>query len=452
MLVRLSGRNYLYKYSCIKVSDMKKFLLARQAMLLICVASSLCGLCEAKDVRSEINASASKDWTLFQLVEALKDNNPQLRAAALNAKAIELGVLPAQAFDNPTFNVSQDPLSNGPLNVNSSTGMTWGFSQNFPWPGKKRLAGEIVQAQADATKEQVNQLKTQLIGQLKSTWVNWQQISAQIVISQSQVQRLEQIKEITKIRYANNAAAFGDYVNAQVAQSQLQTDLLGLERQQKVAADQIALLVGEPGALKLQAVMPAVGQVSEKLDRLEALALQVNPLVKSSQFNVDSAQKNVELAELGKLPDFSVGVVAHSSSPPWGFRSNESYGMNVGVTFPLYYGQKEKNLVDQAKAYLTSAREADVSLRQQIVFGVRSAYHQWMQSLDQMKLMEERVVQQAQIGYRLTLANYASGQAAYSDLLNAFNTLKSTEVMREQVRSSAIQGKVALDVAVGELE
>lgn len=431
---------------------MKKIVFAKQAILLIFVLFNGCVNCEAKDVSSEKKTSTAKDWTLSELVEALKENNPQLRSAIHTAKAVELGILPAQTLDNPTLNVTQDPLKNGPLNVNSSTGMTWGLSQNFPWPGKKRLAGEIVQAQADSTKEQVNQLKIQLIGQLKSTWINWQQTSAQIAITKSQVQRLEQIKEITKIRYANNAAAFSDYVNAQVAQSQLQTDLLGLERQQKVAADQIAMLVGESDSIKLKTAAPAIGQTSAKLYRLETLALEVNPQVKSSQFNVDSARKNVELAELGKLPDFSVGVMAHSASPPWGFRSSESYGLNFGVTFPLYYGQKEKNLVDQAKVYLTSAREADESLRQQVVFGVRSAFHQWMQSLDQIKLIEERVIKQAEIGYRLTLANYSSGQTSYSDLLNAFNTLKSTEITREQVRSVAIQSKVALDVAIGEIE
>jgi len=429
----------------------RKVRVHRAAVLMVTLCLWGC-FSQAGEVSHDKKALPSKEWSLPELVEALKENNPQLRSAAQTAKAIELGVLPAQAFDNPTLNITQDPLKNGPLNVNSSTGMVWGLSQNFPWPGKKRLAGEIVQAQAESTKEQVNQLKAQLLSQLKSTWLSWQQTTAQMTIFQSQVQRLEQIKEITKIRYANNAAAFSDYVNAQVAQAQLQTDLLGLERQQKIAADQISMLVGAQDSLKIKTAAPTVGQPAATLDRLEALALEINPQVKSSQFNVDSARKNVELAELGKLPDFNVGVTARSSSPPWGFRSNESYGMNLGVTFPLYYGYKERNLVDQAKAYLNAAREADESLRQQVVFSVRSAFHQWTQSLDQVKLMEERVIKQAQVGYRLTLSNYSSGQVSYSDLLNAFNTLKSTEITREQVRALAIQGKVALDLAVGEIE
>jgi cobalt-zinc-cadmium efflux system outer membrane protein len=425
----------------------RKVFTHRSAMMLIGLSAWSCWCISGTSTYEE----KSKEWSLQELVEALKDNNPQLRSAIQTAKAVELGVLPAQTYDNPTLNVSQDLLKNGPLNVNSSTAMTWGISQNFPWPGKKRLAGEIVQAQADSTKEQVNQLRIQLVGQLKNTWANWQLTSAQVEITQSQVQRIEQIKEITKIRYANNAAFFSDYVNAQVAQAQLKTDLIGLERQQNVAADQIAMLIGQSG-VKVKVANPSVSQASVKLDRLETLALEVNPQVKSSQFNVQLARKNVELAELGKLPDFSVGVLAHSASPPWGFRNSESYGFNFGVTFPLYYGQKEKNLVDQAKAYLNSAQEADESIKQQVVFGVRSAYQQWLQSLEQMKQIDERVIKQAQIGYRLTLANYSSGQASYSDLLNAFNTLKSTEASQVQARSLAIQGKVMLDTSVGEIE
>ena len=427
-------------YSWAKVSKMKIKMFAHRATVLLIFLNCWCSFAQAKE------------WSLPELIDALKEGNPQLRSATQNAKAIELGVLPAQAWDNPTLSVTQDPLINSPLNINSSAGMSWGVSQNFPWPGKKRIAGEIVKAQAESTKEQVNQLKIQLLGQLKSTWVMWQQTTAQIVITQTQVQRLEQIKEITKIRYANNAAAFSDYVNAQVAQAQLQTDLLGLVRQQKVAVDQISMLIGTTDAVEIKTEIPSVGLSLAKLDRLEAQALEINPQVKSSQFNVDSARKNVELAELGKLPDFNFGVLAHSASPPWGFRNNENYGFNVGITFPLYYGQKEKNLLDQAKAYLSSAQEADESVKQQVVFGVRSSYHQWLQSLDQVKLIEDRVIKQAQIGYRLTLTNYSTGQASYSDLLNAFNTLKATEVTREQVRSLAIQNKVALDVAIGEIE
>jgi cobalt-zinc-cadmium efflux system outer membrane protein len=388
---------------------------------------------------------------LQDLIELLKQHNPQLKSASSAAVALQLGVQPAQALDNPTVNINQDPLRNSPLNVNSSTAMAWGVTQNIPWPGKRRLAGEIVQAQADSSKALVEQLAAQLVGQLRTSWTSWQQTEAQIRINQLQAQRLDQIKEVTKIRYANNAAAFSDYVNAQVIQAQLQTDLLGLKRQQKVLEQQIATLVGTDKPLRLRTEDGKPAGQAVALDDLEQKALAINPQLKASQFQVDSAKRNVELAELGKLPDLSVGMTAHSKSPPWGFGTTDSYGLMLGVTFPLYYASKEKNLIDQAKAYLVSAVDADEAARQQVTLAVRSAYFQWTQSLDQLKLIQERVIKQAQIGYRLALTNYSNGQSSYIDLLTAFNTLKSAEVALEQSLASAVQAKVSLDVAVGDM-
>ena len=418
---------------------------------ILCIVLGVCNAYGAED-KAEKSSSKTTGWTLTELLVALKENNPQLRSAYQTAKGVEFGVLPAQALDNPTLSVTQDPMKNGPLNVGTSTGMTWGISQNFMWPGKKRLAGEIVQSQADVAQEQANALKLQLIGQLKTSWVGWQQTNAQVLATQSQVQRLEQIKEITKIRYANNAAAYGDYINAQVAQSQMQTDLLALQRQKKILEDQISLLIGSKQTVTLMPMVPRGDSKVKDIEKIEEKALEINPQVRSSQMTVDAARKSLELAELGKLPDFSVGVMAHSASPPWGFGTSDSYALNLGLTFPLYYGVKEKNLIDQAKANFNAAKEADDSVRQQVVFSVRSSYHQWMQSMDQFNLIEDRVLKQAQVGYRLVLSSYSSGQAAYLDLLNAFNALKVAEISKEQALAQAVQAKVALDTAVGDSE
>ena len=115
----------------------------------------------------------------------------------------------------------------------------------------------------------------------------------------------------------------------------------------------------------------------------------------------------------------------------------------------MYFAYKERNLIDQAKAQLLAARDADESLKQQVALQVETAYLQWAQSIEQLKLIEERVVAQARIGYRLALTNYSNNQATYMDLLNAYNALRASELTQEQSRSSAVLAKTALDVAVG---
>ena len=66
--------------------------------------------------------------------------------------------------------------------------------------------------------------------------------------------------------------------------------------------------------------------------------------------------------------------------------------------------------------------------------------------------MEDRIVTQAHVGYRLALTNYSTNQMSYTDLLNAYNTLRAAEISAEQARAMALQSRIALDVAVGEIQ
>ena len=392
-------------------------------------------------------------WSLPALVDELKKNNPQLRASQGQAMAAQYGVDPAAAPDNPTFSITQSPVPGNPFAIGASQGMTWALSQNVYWPGKKRLAGEIAQAQADQAKLQVDALLVQLVGQLKTAWTSWQQSETQRLLLLAQTERLDQIKRVTQTRYANNAAAYADFINAQVNQASVRTQVIGLEAQQRALVAQINALVGRaPGApLSLRVdefVMP--GDVPS-VDSFRQLALDRNPLLKVSQRAIEGAQRGVDLAELGSRPDFNVSFLFNSGAPPWGFDNTQSYGLALGVTFPLWYEQREKKLLDQAKAQLSAAQDNDQSNQQQALAAVDSAYYQWQQSIEQVKLVQDRILEQAKVAYRLLLTNYSTGQAGYVDLMNAYTAMNNAEALNVQTRASAMQARIALDVATGAL-
>ena len=397
--------------------------------------------------------SQGTTWTLPALVEELRRNNPQLRSSQGLALAAQYGVDPVAAPDNPTFSVTQSPIPGSPFAIGASQGMTWALSQNVYWPGKKRLAGEIAQAQADQAKLQVESLRVQITGQLKSAWISWQQNEAQRLLLLAQMERLDQIKRVTQTRYANNAAAYADFINAQVSQASVRTQIIGIEAQQRSLLAQVNALIGRaPGApLALQVDEFTLPQDMPDLDSFHRMALDRNPQLKVSQRAIEGAQRGVDLAELGSRPDFNVSFLFNSGSAPWGFDNTQSYGVALGVTFPLWYEQREKNLLDQAKAQLAAVQDADQSNQQQTLAAVDSAYYQWLQSIEQVKLVQDRIVEQARIAYRLLLTNYSTGQAGYVDLMNAYTAMNNAEALNVQTRASAVQARIALDVATGVL-
>jgi len=347
--------------------------------------------------------------------------------------------------------VSQGPIARNPFALGAAQGMQWTLSQSLLWPGKKRLAGEIAQAQADQARSDTGSLQVQLTGQLRSVWLQWQQSEAQIRVATAQAERLGQVKQITRLRYAQNAAAYADYVNAQVMETQIQTDLLGYRGQSAAALAQINSLIGRPvgnmvtpasEVLSADAVIPPV-------DGFRAAALDRNPTLKSSGYAIVAARRALELAELGARPDFSVGLTMNTARP-YGFAHTETYAVAVSATVPLYFEQKEKNLIAQARVQLDAARETDDSLRQQAVLAVDTAWLQWKQSLAQLQLAQGALLDQARVAYRLNLGNYGTGQADYLDVVNSYQAVRNAEFSVLQARAAALQARVSLDVAVGD--
>jgi outer membrane protein TolC len=121
------------------------------------------------------------------------------------------------------------------------------------------------------------------------------------------------------------------------------------------------------------------------------------------------------------------------------------------MTFPLWYEQKEKFLINQAELQLKSSQENEASQRQQISLGVRSAWLQWKQNLEQYQLFEKSILQQARLAYRLTLKNYSIGQNSYVDLLNAFNAERGAEANAIQARANVWMAQAALKAAAGDI-
>jgi outer membrane protein TolC len=397
--------------------------------------------------------SASQGVGLVELTQAMLERNPQLRGAKWSADAARMGVSPAGAPDNPTVSMLQDQVRNNPLAWNKSGSASWTWAQNIYWPGKKSLNAQVVADQADAQQAQSLALQSQLLGQMRSTWLTWQSTQAQLALLRTQVTKMEQIKDITKIRYGQNAAAFADYINAQVMQEQLRTNVISTQLQADTLLSQMANLIGQetPQGLVVKIEDLSIPPEAPTLADWERRALEQHPLIKASTAAVQQASHALELAELSKRPDFNMAVSGYANQPPWGLANNSTYAFSVGMTFPLWYEQKEKFLINQAELQLKSSQENEASQRQQISLGVRSAWLQWKQNLEQYQLFEKSILQQARLAYRLTLKNYSIGQNSYVDLLNAFNAERGAEANAIQARANVWMAQAALKAAAGDI-
>ncbi|MHB8481298.1 MAG: TolC family protein [Nitrospiria bacterium] len=400
--------------------------------------------------------SASTDievpaMSLTEMVEQLKLHNPQIEQARKNYAAAKAIVPQVLAPNNPQLGIVNNPTTGNPLTLANSQFFYYTLSQSFPFPGKKRLPAQIAEDQAEVLNTQTESLYLQLVTQLKTNFYQLFLLQRQHEINRESIQRLEQIKEISKVRYAQNAATFVDFLNAQVAKSGAENDQFTLERQIEIVRQTLNTLIGrDPETpLKMTGEIPEQTLTEKTLQELEYLAIEHHPNVKASVLQVEAAKKGVDLAKLDYFPDFNVVLYFNSTNQPIGYTNLNSYGTEFDIVFPLWFYRKEKYGVVQAEASLEASQANDISIRQQTRLAVDSAYNSLSQAVNQTKFIKTSQITVAKTAYRLALTNYSNGRTAFIDLLTAQNNLRATEIALAQSENNAVQAYANLAAAVG---
>jgi outer membrane protein TolC len=398
--------------------------------------------------------ATARTWSLDDLVAALKQDNPQLLQAHQAYLAARLAAPQAEALPAPQFSLLEQANTGGPFDFNRSSGFFayYDFTQPFLWPGKRGLQGDIARAQAEVVRSQYDSLELQLVSQLKLAYYQLMALQNQLHFMDQDLQRLQQIKELAKVRYANNAAGYVEFLNAQVAASSLENDRFALQKQIQQQLEQVNNLLGRPSQTPLQVRnqddsprLPA-----RPLEQLIELAQKANPLIAGGESSVEAADKSVSLAHKSFWPDFQLSAGSYADPTLVQLQTMRMYSLGISFNLPTWGFAKEKAGLDQAKAQLEAAKDSQQANLQQVDLGVANAYHSLETALKQFDFTHERLLPQAQMAFRLALTAYGSnGGTAFSDLLTAQSGLRATELALIQAQNAAVQAYVSLAAAIG---
>ena len=411
--------------------------------------------------------SGPAEMDLRQLWSELKLNNPQLtslRESYLSAKATvpqinapanpQVGLVWSGMPVNSPFALgsANAPSPSNPGGGGISSNNAISIAQPFQFPGKKSLAADIANTNAEALLAQSESAYLQLGAQLSTLYYGALASQKQLQVLKESVLRLEMIKNVAKARYSNNAAAYVEYLNAQVSQSAAQADQFNVERQLQVALSNINTLVGRHSREKLVLrgdVRRAISSVPTLIE-LEDYAENSHPSLKSSALQLDAARKGVDLAKKAYLPDFQ--VIGSSYTPRGPFAANNGamfYQFELDLIIPLYFFTKEKYGVEQAQRNQAAAEAGNISNRQQIVLAVNSAFAAYEQAKNQTQFLKERQVPQADAAYKVGLTQYSNNGQGFNDLLTAQTQLRNLEVQLALAESNLLQAQAVLLVTSG---
>lgn len=190
--------------------------------------------------------------TLARLVAEALANSPEVLAAQKRVEAArqrpsQVSSLPDPMF-SPGYKSNGAPWPGAGLGVEPTSNIGFMVSQEFPYPGKRKLTGEIAEKEADAELQTWQQLQLQVASRVKQAWYRRAYAAKAMEVIDRQADVFERLRRITEARYSVGRAAQQDVLKTVTQISILQTRRVQLEREKSAReAELIRLLARRPG-------------------------------------------------------------------------------------------------------------------------------------------------------------------------------------------------------------
>lgn len=389
--------------------------------------------------------------TLPDVLAEVARQNPTLRAAGLDAEALAAGASQASAWPDPTVGLMLQPYPM--LTAHGAQRSQWRLEQMIPYPGKRRLAGEVAALDAAVAAREVDVLAADLLLQAKQAYIELYQSQALEALVAAFQEELRGFEEAAAVRYEVGTGMQQAVLKAQLEKNALAQRLIDLQRARRTAAETLAALTGRPGGARFfgTAHLERPPLPTGDAAALLALAGHQRPEVAVLSLAAERADRAVALAERAFRPDFGVNVtytdIAARPMPPTA-NGRDALAVGVMVRIPL---QRERLRAGVREA--TLRRDAVAARQEALRVAVATEIEDLLFALEQeaatLRLYDETLLPQATSTVEATLASYTTGRTDFLDLLDAERSQFTLHAGYEEAYARYLSTAAALERTLG---
>ncbi|MGC2695446.1 MAG: TolC family protein [Candidatus Angelobacter sp.] len=393
-------------------------------LVLLLSTTAFCVTFQSPD--SEHPASSQAPVPLTALIEEAQQKNPDIQAAgheyrAASSSAKGAGALPDTQLILQHLSVGSPRPFAGYTNSDFAY-IGLGASQEFPWPGKRRLRIEVANLQAESAQAQSGSVSRVVIEQLKVSYFKLGYLQQTLGILLRDDKLLGEMEQIAESRYRVGKGNQAEVLKAQLQHTRILQEITMHHREAGQAQAQVKQLLGraqdstdiivEP--LRKRALPPSSD------DLLKAMR-QHNPEVAFREEVVKRNDKQVELARKEFRPDFGVQYMYENTDRKF----RDYYMLTLTVTLQNR-GRRRAELAAAAERQQTAASELNAEIQHRSA-EVQSQYVAAQTSGEQLKIYREGLIPQVEATYRAALAAYQANRQDFETLLSSFRDLLDFE-------------------------
>lgn len=187
------------------------------------------------------------------------------------------------------------------------------------------------------------------------------------------------------------------------------------------------------------------------LEECIQIALQNNPGIRSSSYNVDESQLRIKESKGGLFPNLNFNTSAnrnYSENQSGSFISNDNLSAGLSTRYTIFQGFKTTASVDAAKEnYNANIAQHSVNT-EDLILNVTESYYKLLQA-ERIVKTTEKAVERSKLYLDYAEARYENGLASQSDLLKAKVEFSNSELAFIRARNARLAAIGSLNTLLG---
>jgi len=363
--------------------------------------------------------AAEPPLKLQTLIEEVFQQNPEIQAARQRWEASKS--IPSQVKSLP------DPIVGfayrGPDIMREGR---FQIQQEFPFPGKLGLRGEVAAKGAERVGEIHEGIQLRVIAQLKEAYFSLHFVHKSIEIVRKNIKILDEFEKTAEARYKVGKGIQQDLFRAQVELSRELEELTTLNQEKETLHANLnrilnrppAAPLGTPEELQLTTLLYTLAELNEQ-------ATKNSPIINAQGRAIEQGQSAVDLANREYYPDFFASVGYMQSF--LGNEQQDAFG-SIGIKIPLYYATKQRFGVKESLSSLESARKDHRTATQDVLFRVKDNFVRTERAKRLVKLLGKAIIPQASLALESSIAGYSVGTVDFLTMLDNLLRLQRDEI------------------------
>jgi outer membrane protein TolC len=353
----------------------------------------------------------SRGASLADLIQYAYRTNPSVKAAREGWKAVIARYRVETALPDPEVISNYYPK---PLMAEFEVMI----SQMIPLPGKLTKAGEVVEAEAQTARLELDRALRDVIVAIRESYHELLYIrDARRVVALTR-DLLDHLRKTGETAYAQNRATFYDVTKAQSQMAQLQYDALLLEDLELTEKAQLNALLNRPPGAEIRLLNgEPFPPIAYKLEELYGVAHKYQEEIRMAETQINRARARIGLAKYEYGPSFRLGVSYAKGNPdmvPPEFR--DSVGVQFGFSIPLWFN-KNAGRLDEARAEELKAISMKDAQVNQTNAQIRNLYFRMKNSERLILLYRDQLLPQAARAMEMAETWFREKQGSFSDFI-----------------------------------